>query len=349
VITGFNFLFFISILAAQFIALASFLELFAEFETRYIYYIAAIVVIIYTAVSGFKGVLLTDTYQFWIITFCVISITIIGYSQINLNSISELPNSYFNGLGYGASFIIGVFLFLPLSMLARSDLWQRIASSKDDQEVKKAFYVASPLIFIFYVLLTNLGIAAKAMGISVENPETSNLELFLNYGNTSGALDPTIFSVLVAIVSVGILSALVSTIDTNLNIISVAISKLFFKKSWNIERTDENPTETRNVLVRTGVISIILGILGIIFSMIVPDIVDLIVGAASIIMVFVPSIIGALFYKDKYPRLSVISIVGGLTSFIVLSIILQDPKISLLPGVLISFLIYFISRKFIKS
>ena len=60
-VTTLNLALFMAILAAQFVAMAAFLQVFAEIEGIWSFYIAALVVIIYTALAGFKGVLLTDS------------------------------------------------------------------------------------------------------------------------------------------------------------------------------------------------------------------------------------------------------------------------------------------------
>jgi len=354
-VTAINLILFLAILAAQFIALSAFLKVFAQIESNLSFYIAVFVVLVYTTLAGFKGVLFTDKWQFYILSISAMVIFVLLTLNADFSAIKSLDSSYFNGTGYGIAFPIAVLLFFSPSILVRTDLWQRIAAAKEAKKAQRAFFVSAPVLLLFYIMLTMVGIYGRAaLGEGVK-PDTSGFIHFLNIiNNSSGGQIGFVGNVFLSILALGVFAALLSTADTNLNVMSVAISKLLKHKGWSkFEKetadkfTGERTEIEQKLLNATRVIAIALGILSLLVAKAIPDIVNLIVAGASAIMVFLPSVLMALFRGRRNTVATISSIISG---FAVLLILLpRAPKIAFMPATLIALIVYFLVALFTKN
>lgn len=351
-VTVINLILFLAILAAQFIAMAAFLKVFAEIESSWSFYIAIFVVIIYTALAGFKGVLFTDKWQFYILTISAVVIFILLTLKADWSAIGALGPQYFNGTGYGIAFPIAILVFFSPSILVRTDLWQRISAAKDVQKAQRAFFISAPVLLIFYIILTMVGIYGRAaLGAGVQ-ADTSGFVHFLNIiRNSSEGTFTFGANIFLSILALGVFAALLSTADTNLNVISVAISKLIKHKDWIRFETETKDkiqgqrTELEQKLLSSmRIIAIVLGILSIGVAKAIPDIVNLIVAGASAIMVFLPGVLMALFKGKRKTGATISSIICGFA--ILLLLLPRMPKIAFIPATLLAFIIYFVVAPF---
>lgn len=348
-VSAINLFFFLAVLAAQFIALAAFLSIFSQYDRGEIFYVAAVVVITYTAAAGFKGVLFTDVWQFWVIAVSVLGFSAIAFSELDIGHVLEsLPPAHLVGTAYGSVFLVGTIVFLPATMLVRTDLWQRIASARDAGSVRRGLAITAPILLVFYVLLTNIGIFARVYLEPGVRPDTSGLTFILA---TLQALDGPVATPLVnaavLFFSLGILAALLSTIDTNLNVVSVALSKLFAAKSWRDFDNEKESKQRSNAeiaaLRATRVITAAIGLVGLVVARALPDIVDLIVSAGAILLVFVPAVVGALRKWSVARWGAVASVTVGYAGFLTMTAVTKNPKISFVPGVVIAAIVYVVA------
>jgi len=157
-----------------------------------------------------------------------------------------------------------------------------------------------------------------------------------------------------SILALGVFAAILSTADTNLNVVSIAISKLIKHRDW---ARFENETPNKIEGTRTGVeskllnvtrfITIIIGILSVGLAKLIPDIVDLIVAGASAIGVFIPAVLVTLFKGTCKTSAAIASIVCG---FVVLVGLLPfAPKAAFIPATLISVIVYFMVAPFVRN
>ena len=354
-VTSINLFFFLAILAAQFIAMAAFLQVFAQIQGQLAFYVAVAVVLIYTALSGFKGVLFTDKWQFYLLTVSAGAIFVLLTLNTDSSAISNLDRSYFTGTGYGVMFLIGALILFPPSLLVRTDLWQRVASARDAKVARRAFFISAPILLVFYILLTTIGIFGRAaLGEGVV-PETSGFVHFLNILQGSSGEPMTLFAnIFVSILALGVFSALLSTADTNLNVVSVAISKLVRGSDWQRFEAEtqekfggDRTVEESQILNTTRVISLALGILAVVLAKLIPNIVDLIVFGASAIMVFLPATLMTLFKGTRKTPAAISSILTGFV--ILLAMLNTSPKTAFVPAVAGAFLVYFAVAPFCRG
>lgn len=345
-VTFVNLLFFLAVLAAQFIAMSAFLRVFADVEGPAALYVAIFVVLAYTALTGFKGVLFTDRWQFYIIALtAAVIFLVLGWDALRSGA-SGLESRYYTGMGYGAGFLIGVLLFFPPSLLVRTDLWQRVAAARSAGTAQKAMLVAAPILLVFYVVLTTVGMFGRMALGPGHDPETSGFTHFLALVRNSPDQPLSGVAVLgLSVMSVGVFAALLSTADTNLNIVAVALSKVIKSERWAAYESDPSdkfvgartPTE-ESLLRTTRAITVGLGLLAVLVAHKVPDIVDLMVSAASAIMVFLPAVLATLFFQRRSMLPALASIISGTAVLVVF--LMLSPKIAFLPATLTSLLVF---------
>ena len=337
-VTLLNLVFFLAVLAAQFVAVASLVSIFHEsLHYSVILSITALSTILYTMSSGHKGVIFTDRLQ---IFFILVAAIIVFGDLLNLTDLNSTLSinveGYYTGTAYGVAFLIGTLLFFPFTVICRSDLWQRIASAKDARTIERSIKATIPPLMVFYFLFTTIGIFSRSITSDAINPETSGLEVFVE-NLTSGTFPSIVQYTLLGIVIIGILSALFSTIDTNLNVVSVAVSKFVFSRSFYIDHE-------RNSINKIRVVVLALGFLGLAFSIMLPDIVDLIVGAGTVLLILLPSILDSIYSEVKISHIpGVLSIIGGLLVFLVFFIFITT-KTAFIPATAIAFLLFYISK-----
>ncbi len=345
-----NLSFFLAVLAAQFIAMTLFLGLFSNLEDNLLFCVAVATVLLYTSAAGFKGVLFTDIWQFWIITATILIVFFVLSSNVDLANVASLNSKYFNATGYGSGFLLGVLVLFPFSFLVRTDFWQRVACAKDIRSVQRGLYACAPIILLFYIVMTTIGIYARADLGDKAKPDTSGLVLFLQTIGYSEAEPTTAATLFVAVFSIGLLMALFSTIDTNLNVVSVAISKLLRRSDWSRfeQETPDKVSGPRtavesSLLLTARVVTVVLGLLGVVVAWAIPDIVNLMVGAASMLLVFIPSVYATVKWGARNVLPATVSIIAGYAAFLA-AFVLVNPKIAFLPGVCVSFMAYFLLR-----
>lgn len=326
-----NFVFFVAILGAQFIAMAAFLNVFLQTDSRVLFYLSAVVVIGYTAFAGFRGVLLTDVWQFVVLAFAIVIEFLVLATHADWHVVGELDSKYLTGLGFGWVFLAGITLIFPFSILVRSDFWQRISSAKDAKTARLAFLISAPALVIFYVLLTTSGLIGRISMGADARPDTSAMQTLLDTVLSWGTAGRAV----VGILALGVFASLLSTIDSNLNLVAVSLSKLLARRRWAAFDvgldTDSGTTASleRLLLSHARVVTVFVGVAGVIVATLVPDIVNLIVGAVAAVMIFIPAVLWTLFGRRAAPAAAVVSFVAGFATLV--PFLLLAPKWAIAP------------------
>jgi len=300
VVSGVNIFIFFFLLAAQFVGMATLLKLAFNIAYLEAAIISCMVVIAYTAIAGLSGVIITDTIQFIVIVIMIILIFIPGIHADTgaFSRLAELPHSFLNGTHYGWVFIAGLPLFLAPSVMVRMDIWQRLLAAKNEKVAKRVTIISGLGMLPFYIIFPLAGMAVYiSSGNSLDPKET--VWVFLE-----GHTGPFVLAFAV----VGLLSALMSSGDSFLNLIS--ISAVRDLNGWTKKKLNRNITlERRKLLITT----FIFGIIAMLMALIFPHIVDLMVIGLATIVIFAPITILALSNKDpwKYRKLALASVLSG--------------------------------------
>jgi len=303
-VSGVNIFIFFFLLAAQFVAMASLLKFSFEIGYTTAAIISAIIVIVYTAIAGLSGVIITDMIQFIAILIMIVLIFIPGIVNDTafFSRLDELPAEMLNGSYYGWIFIIALPLFLSWSVLVRMDIWQRVLAAKDEKTAKRVSIISGLGMLPFYIIFPLVGMSIRI--ISEETVDPKDVAYIFINNHSSGF----IFGFAI----VGLLSALMSSGDSFLNIISISAVKDF--AGWGKSK------EVGNIYSKIRYITIIFGIIALFVALVFPYIVDLMIVGISTIALFVPITLFALTSKNaiKYRKAALASILLGFAVNIVL-------------------------------
>lgn len=299
VVSGVNIFIFFFLLAAQFVGMATLLKLAFDIAYLEAAIISCMVVIAYTAIAGLSGVIITDTIQFIVILVMIIFIFIPGIhaDTMGLTRLADLPETFLNGTYYGWVFILGLPLFLAPSVLVRMDIWQRLLAAKNEKVARKVIIYSGLGMLPFYIIFPLVGMAAYlSSGSALDPKETVWVFLESHTG-----------SFLLAFAVVGLLSALMSSADSFLNLISISAVRDF--SGWRKSGDRNIGLERKRILITTFA----FGIIAMITALIFPNIVDLMVIGLATIVIFAPITVLALSNKNpwKYRKLALASVLSG--------------------------------------
>ena len=259
--------------------------------------ISCIVVIAYTAFAGLSGVILTDLIQFIIIVFMIIVIFIPGiYNDTNgLERLSELPETMLNGTYYGWAFLIALPLFLSPSVLIRMDLWQRILAAKDGKTAKRVSIISGLGMLPFYIIFPLVGMTMKILvGDSIEPKDVTYL--FLERHSTPFIL---------GFVVVGLMSALMSSGDSFLNLVSISAVRDF--AGW---RKGKSLADKKHIHKEIRITAVIFGLIALGMALALPKIVDLMVVGIATIVILRSSVQHYHIIRYNFSLISLLSILS---------------------------------------
>lgn len=341
-VTGVNVFIFFFLLAAQFVAMASLLKYAFAMDYTYAAILSGLVIIGYTAFAGMAGVIITDTIQFVIIVLMIVFIFIPGIwtDTEGLSRLSELPAKMVNGTAEGIAFLVALPLFLSWSVLVRMDIWQRVLAAKSDRVAKQMSLWSGIGMLPFYLIFPLVGMTIRIThGDNLISEDVTYL--FLNDHS-----HPMILGFAV----VGLLSALMSSGDSFLNIISISAARDFL--GW---KHKEKSSSQLQKSIR--VISLLFGILALFIALSFPNIVDLMVVGISMIVIYTPITLIALSKKDpyRYRYVAFISIVLAFIvnlTFFLLGVFLPEhfnPKSSFIPAFLVAVISTLVGMLFVKK
>ncbi|MDO9512249.1 MAG: sodium:solute symporter family protein [Bacteroidales bacterium] len=330
VVTGVNIFIFFFLLAAQFVGMASILKFVLSIDYATAAVISCLIVIAYTAFAGLSGVIITDALQFILILFMVAFIFIpgINHDTEGLRLLDKLPAEMLNGTYYGIAFLVALPLFIAPSVLVRMDIWQRVLAAKSDKTARSMALWSGAGMLPFYIIFPLVGMAIRLKFGATEAPEDVAW-LFLSRHCGEFALGFAI---------IGIMSALMSSGDSFLNVISISSIRDF--SGW----TKKHKTSQNKQYIYIRVASIIFGLLALALALLLPEIVNLMVVGIGTIAIFVPITFLALTKGNvmRYRKAALISVISGFICNLVFFILgmkhagFFEPKSSFIPAFIIS-------------
>lgn len=332
VVSGVNVFIFFFLLAAQFVGMATLLKF--AFGMSYLpsAILSCLIVIVYTALAGLAGVIVTDMIQFVAIVIMMVLIFIPGIwsDTRGLELIGQLPSEMRYGTSYGWAFLVGLPLFIAPSVIVRMDIWQRMLAARSENVARKTALWSGFGMLPFYLLFPLVGMAVRLQSGAEGAPDDATFN-FISRHSEHG---------LMAFAVVGLLSALMSSGDSFLNII--AISAVNDMKGWG-RKTLTPPLFFRYVKIAT----ILFGLLALVLALMIPDIVNLMVVGLGTISIFVPITLLALIHREaiRYRGIALASILSGFAVnvvFFVLGVIRPDQfeaKSSFVPAFVVAALV----------
>jgi solute:Na+ symporter, SSS family len=327
-----NFVMCLFLLSAQMLALYSFARYASTLSTHTwvpwaLIGAGVLSMALYTIVGGLRKDIWADIAQVLIVIVAGVFLVRQMVVEDAFGQIwAKIPASHLSGTGYGIVFLIGVAILLPPSFLVRVDMWQRMRAASSHRAASVAFLLAGLGSLVFYVLFTTVGMWARVEG--GHTPKTATLEMISGHFK-----DPTILGIIIG----GLFAAVLSSADSFVNICSVFLAKLTRNDLWQKARTSKSADRTLLFWERACAVGSI-GI-AILIALGAGNLVDLIVGALSILLIYLVPIIGTFADSLRSTLASLWSTTIGLVLFVVL-FFSWNPKLSFAPAIVLAWLVY---------
>ena len=207
-------LFYLTIfLIAEVTAIASLLNLISKTPLWATSAITLIICLLYILRGGFKLSVITDKYQFIIVSVIILasftlileSLDISGFEIIKKNSPNLLDTKYLPNYTAGLTFFIAV----AATNLFHQGNWQRVFAARNNNKLKASLLYSSVIIFLIVFWMGYTGLISYSLNQEV-NPDLAFFDLLLKNKDLYIILGILILA----------LSLTLSTIDTLINAIS---------------------------------------------------------------------------------------------------------------------------------
>lgn len=310
-----------SLLASQIVSTTTLVSVWSDFSFGSALWLAGITMLVYCVFAGLKGDIASDVFHFWgmVVFFFLIFLPLILYQENVSGLLSNLTYDNISLVKFGGyTYLIAGVLFGAIIPLVSMELWLRIFASQSPKEAKNAYLLSSIIVIPFYVLPMIIGLISITTFAGISNPDNILVSNFIKYV-PSGFL------------GVGIASMFSVTISTA-NTYIVVLSSTFYKDVLQLENKNEN-----KALKYSRLITLFIGVIGIAFSLLLPNVVQLIlIGFFGISIIFPPLVYGFFSKRKLSPLTGIISLsLGFLLTAIFIPILSNQ---AFVPGLLGSIL-----------
>ena len=284
-----------------------------------------IIIILYTSVGGFRSIIFTNLLQFMAIVIGIPCITAFGLHDIGILKFAyTIPSEKYSLANHGL-LLDTILLSISFTVFGlRPSLIQRGLITKNTKVTKQAIKIKSIIYLIFITIITINGLIAYKFAPNL------NPVLTIPY-----IIDHVIPTGLKGVVIIGFLAAVMSTADSDLNIVSISIVN-------DILRPLVGVNNQRALLIAAKISTVLMGTLAIIIALLFDNVLDLVIfitGFWAPIM-FVPFIAG-LYNVFTSKKLFIIGSVVGILTFIIWEYTFPEFKLkSVFVGVLANFICF---------
>ena len=223
------------------------------------------IIVIYTTIGGLRSVLFANQLQFFAILVAIPIISLFGIYQIGLdNFILSVPFekvSFFHSNDLVTTTIAATLGFTVMNLFPT--FIQRALINRNSATTSKAIYIKSVIYALFLIFITLNGLIAF-----VEYPDIK-ASIALPY-----LIDHIIPTGIQGIVVVGLLAAVMSTADSDLNITSITLVKDFLSPIFTVKNQNK-------MLLLARIINICIGSLAIFIALCFTRVVDLVIFIAG--------------------------------------------------------------------
>lgn len=123
----------------------------------------AALIIAYTSIGGFRGVVRTDILQMFVILGTAVLLPSLVVLQEGTSLIESVPPSHLNPLALPVQLLIIYLLIGVFAFFGSQDLYQRVYAARDGQTARRGVHYFAVLLFIVGVLAVGLGIMSRAL------------------------------------------------------------------------------------------------------------------------------------------------------------------------------------------
>jgi len=257
------------------------------------------VVLIYSVAGGFFSVVITDGFQFFLLAVGIIGLFFFlmgssSFSEVSLSADQLGKSGYFDFL-FDFERNIWIAISFTLAWIISPIVWQRIQASQSERDARLGLFSSGIAFVLFFGGIVLIGILCLPLMSSLpqEGPLLSHL-----LATKTGA-------VLGGILFVGIIAAIMSTMDTAINTGAMSLTRDVFQQIFSPDRLKDVVKSSRLATVLVGVLAFLVAtqMQGILKTL----------GLASEIMtegLFVPGI-AMIFLRRRFPTAGFLSLCLG--------------------------------------
>ena len=285
-----------------------------------------LIVLVYTMMGGMLSVIVTDYFQFLVLSiglmFCVFySISILGWSNI-FNTIEKISSAPYNPfISKGSSYVIWQIILAFVSAVVWPTAITRALTMKDSKTIKKQYIWSSISFLIRFMIPCFIGICAVVYYKNIDNLDT--LSVMPRY------LSEILPVGLLGLVIAGMLSAFMSTHDSYLLCWSTIITNDIIEPLYG------NKISSKNKINISRFIILILGLYILYWGLFYEgnDSVWSYLGITGAIYFSgaIAVLIGGLYWEKASETGALLALIGGLLALIGLEPIREYLAISLKP------------------
>ncbi|ABE04832.1 Sodium/pantothenate symporter [Rickettsia bellii RML369-C] len=255
------------------------------------------IVLIYTTIGGLQSIVFTNLLQFFAMIIAIPVVTFIGLNKIgSINPIGDLivETNQSNLFSY----IIAAALSFSVMNLYPTFI-QRALINKNPTQTTKAIYTKSVIYLFFLICVTLNGLIAYKL--YPEQPSSLVLPYLINQ-----IIPPLIQGLVIS----GLLAAVMSTADSDLNVTSIAIVKDIINPILKVKNEQK-------LLLIARIINVVTGSLAIIAALKFNNVIDLVVFFTGFWgpVILVPLV--TTLFKIRVPtQIMVLSSISGAATFL---------------------------------
>jgi solute:Na+ symporter, SSS family len=257
------------------------------------------IVLFYTVLGGMWSITLTDIIQFVVMTIGVFFI-MFPYSVNSAGGLAtvftSVPESHLSLTNIGWGKIFQYFLLYAFGLMVSQDIWQRVFTAKN-QKVMKSSAISAGIYSLFYgLVLSIVGMCALIILPNLGDSQSAFTSLALTI------LPPGMLGLVLAAVCSALMSNASGALFASATLITNDIIKVHFKKDM----------KDKEVIATSRIVTLGLGILAIIFSVWIQDILVALDMAYAILSgaIFVPLVVG-LFWKQATSKAAFSAIIAS--------------------------------------
>jgi len=256
-----------------------------------------LVVITYTAIGGLRSIIAMNLLQFFAIIVFLPIVSIVGLYKIGIPEfISSIPVVKYHPQHLWQDTLT---LFVSFSLMGfYPGFIQRSFMTQDYNKTRKAIFIKSAVYAFFLVLIGMNGLLAYSYNPAAD----SNLALL-------SFIDNVIPAGLKGLVILGLMAAVMSTADSELNVASISLTNDVFTPLFKLH-------DTKIILLFTQVSTLIIGIFAIFLALQFDNTVDLILFVAGFWLPVIPAPFIASLYNITISSLGLmLCAISGISSF----------------------------------
>ena len=217
--------------SSQVAASGSVVSTLTGFNVKLCMIIAGVIIILYTTLGGMIADQISDLVQFLIILIGLAIATPMVIAGIGGWDViaAKLPVGQTSFTRIGWAYIIGYIFNYFCTFLSGPEMISRFETAKDEKTAKRASFVSAVLMAAMAAFPTLLGLAALAVKDSIPNLAANGSNAMMA---VTQAYAPTVIT---GVVSAAIISATMSSADSNLLCMSTMIINDLYKPYFNKE------------------------------------------------------------------------------------------------------------------